>query len=132
MRGMFDDGHAVDRSAPLAARMRPRSLDEIVGQQHLLGPDAPLRRAIEAGAPPSCVLWGPPGCGKTTIARVIAAQSRLRFTTLSAVSSGVADLRRVIAEAEAGRRDGLARSLLFIDEIHRFNKSQPGCRAARR
>ena len=124
MRGMFDDGHAVDRSAPLAARMRPRSLDEIVGQQHLLGPDAPLRRAIEAGAPPSCVLWGPPGCGKTTIARVIAAQSRLRFTTLSAVSSGVADLRRVISEAEAGRRDGLARSLLFIDEIHRFNKSQ--------
>ena len=121
---MFDDAAIVDRAAPLAARMRPRTLDEIVGQEHLLGADAPLRRAIESGALPSCVLWGPPGCGKTTIARVVAGVSGMRFTTLSAVSSGVADLRRVIAEAEGGRRDGLARSILFIDEIHRFNKSQ--------
>ncbi len=121
---MFDGGRELDRGAPLAARMRPRTLDEIVGQEHLLGANGPLRRAIESGALPSCVLWGPPGCGKTTIARVVAGVSGMRFTTLSAVSSGVADLRRVIGEAETGRRDGLARSILFIDEIHRFNKSQ--------
>ncbi len=124
MRGMFDDADVVDPAAPLAARMRPRSLDEIVGQQQLVGPGAPLRRAIEADAPPSCILWGPPGCGKTTIAQVIARLTQAQFTQLSAVSSGVADLRKVIAAAEAGRRDGLARTLLFIDEIHRFNKAQ--------
>ena len=121
---MFDDQPAVDRSAPLAARMRPRTLDEIVGQSHLVGPDAPLRRAIETDSPPSCILWGPPGCGKTSIAQVIAQITHTRFATLSAVSSGVADLRQVIASAEAGRRDGLARTILFIDEIHRFNKAQ--------
>ena len=104
--------------------MRPRSLDEIVGQPRLVGPDAPLRRAIEADSPPSCILWGPPGSGKTSIARVIARVTNARFATLSAVSSGVADLRQVIAAAEAGRRDGLARTMLFIDEIHRFNKAQ--------
>ena len=104
--------------------MRPRSLDEVVGQQHLVGPDAPLRRAIEADATPSCVLWGPPGSGKTSIARVIARITQSRFATISAVSSGVADLRNVIADAASGRRDGLARMILFIDEIHRFNKAQ--------
>ena len=123
-RSMFDDPKAVDRTAPLAARMRPRSLDEIVGQAQLVGPDAPLRRAIESDSPPSCILWGPPGSGKTSIARVIARVTNARFATLSAVSSGVADLRKVIASAESGRRDGLARTILFIDEIHRFNKSQ--------
>lgn len=124
MRAMFDDAQTVDRSAPLAARMRPRTLDEIVGQSHLVGPSSPLRRAIEADAPPSCILWGPPGSGKTSIAQVIAKITNARFATLSAVSSGVADLRKVIASAEAGRRDGLARTMLFIDEIHRFNKAQ--------
>ena len=124
MRGMFDDAQAVDRAAPLAARMRPRTLDEIVGQTHLVAPDAPLRRAIEADTPPSCILWGPPGSGKTSIAQVVARTTNARFATLSAVSSGVADLRNVIASAEAGRRDGLARTILFIDEIHRFNKAQ--------
>ena len=124
MTSMFDTADTVDRSAPLAARMRPRTLDEIVGQSHLIGPDAPLRRAIEADAAPSCILWGPPGSGKTSIARVIARVTHARFATLSAVSSGVADLRNVIAAAEAGRRDGLARTMLFIDEIHRFNKAQ--------
>ena len=122
--GMFDDRPSVDRSAPLAARMRPRTLDEVVGQQHLVGPGAPLRRAIEADSPPSSILWGPPGSGKTSIARVIARITHASFATLSAVSSGVADLRKVIASAEAGRRDGLARTILFIDEIHRFNKAQ--------
>lgn len=121
---MFDHAQTVDRSAPLAARMRPRTLDEVVGQVQLVGADAPLRRAIEADAPPSCILWGPPGSGKTSIARVIARITHARFATLSAVSSGVADLRKVIASAEAGRRDGLARTILFIDEIHRFNKAQ--------
>ena len=124
MRGMFDDARTVDRSAPLAARMRPRTLDEVVGQSHLVGRGAPLRRAIEADSPPSCILWGPPGSGKTSIARVVARVTHARFATLSAVSSGVADLRKVIASAEAGRRDGLARTILFIDEIHRFNKAQ--------
>ncbi len=124
MTSMFDTADTADRSAPLAARMRPRTLDEIVGQSHLIGPDAPLRRAIEADAAPSCILWGPPGSGKTSIARVIARVTHARFATLSAVSSGVADLRNVIAAAEAGRRDGLARTMLFIDEIHRFNKAQ--------
>ena len=121
---MFDDTSESDRNAPLAARMRPRTLDEVVGQAHLVAPDAALRRAIELGAPPSCILWGPPGSGKTSIARVIARASGARVATLSAVSSGVADLRQVIAEAEAGRRDGLVRCILFIDEIHRFNKAQ--------
>ncbi len=124
MRRLFDDTLALDPTAPLAARMRPRTLDEVVGQSHLVGPEAPLRRAIEAGSPPSCILWGPPGSGKTTLAQVIAGGTHARFATLSAVSSGVADLRKVIASAEAGRRDGLARSILFIDEIHRFNKAQ--------
>ena len=89
-----------------------------------MGRDAPLRRAIEVDAPPSCILWGPPGSGKTSIAQVIAQITHARFATLSRRLSGVADLRKVIASAEAGRRDGLARTILFIDEIHRFNKAQ--------
>ncbi len=124
MRGIFDDPSHIDGSAPLAARMRPRTLDEIVGQVQLVGPDAPLRRAIEADAPPSCILWGPPGSGKTSIAQVIARLTDARFATISAVSSGVAELRRVIAAATAARRDRHVRTTLFIDEIHRFNKGQ--------
>ncbi len=121
---MFDDSSGVDCNAPRAARMRPRTLDEIVGQVQLVGPDAPLRRAIEADAPPSCILWGPPGSGKTSIAQVIARLTDARFATISAVSSGVAELRRVIAAATAARRDRHVRTTLFIDEIHRFNKGQ--------
>jgi len=102
---MFDDRPTIDRSAPLAARMRPRTLDEVVGQWRLVGPDAPLRRAIEVDRPPSCILWGPPGSGKTSIAQVIARITHARFATISAVSSGVADLRKVIAPAAAGRRE---------------------------
>jgi putative ATPase len=107
--------------APLAARMRPRTLDEYVGQQHIVGEGKILRRLIEAGQLPSIILWGPPGAGKTTLARIIAAQADARFVALSAVSAGVADLRRVVAEARDRRPE---RTILFIDEIHRFNKAQ--------
>src|SRR5581483_7696174 len=109
--------------APLAHRMRPRAFDEIVGQPQLVGANAPLRLAVERGRLPSAVLWGPPGSGKTTLARVIAASGGARFVPLSAVSAGVADLRRAVAEAASLRRAG-RRTLLFIDEIHRFNRAQ--------
>ena len=124
MRGLFAGAGDFDPAAPLAARMRPRDLDEIVGQDHLVGPDAPLRRAIDNDALPSCILWGPPGSGKTSIARAIARYGNARFATLSAVSGGVADLRKVIAGAEAEREMLKVRTVLFIDEIHRFNKAQ--------
>jgi len=113
----------VDPFAPLAARMRPRTLDEFVGQEAAVGPGTMLRSAAERGVIPSIILWGPPGCGKTTLARVLAKQVDAAIVTLSAVSSGVADLRRVVEEAKARRLAG-KRTLLFIDEIHRFNKAQ--------
>ncbi|MEI6559472.1 MAG: replication-associated recombination protein A [Rhodospirillaceae bacterium] len=108
---------------PLADRLRPRRLGEVVGQDHLLAPDAPLGRMIAAGRLASMVLWGPPGCGKTTIARLLAEAVELEFAPLSAVFSGVADLRKVF-EAARTRRAGGRGTLLFIDEIHRFNRSQ--------
>jgi putative ATPase len=117
-------GEARGPEAPLAARMRPRTLAEFVGQRHIIGEGAGLRAAIESGHPPSMILWGPPGSGKTTLARLVAATARSRFVGLSAVTAGVADLRRVIAEAALARRSGGAHTILFIDEIHRFNKAQ--------
>ena len=114
-------GDAADARLPLAARMRPRSLDEILGQAHLLAPGRALRRALEADRVPSMVLWGPPGSGKTTLAEVIARLSHSRFVALSAVTAGVADLRKVIEEA---RRVPDQRTILFIDEVHRWNKAQ--------
>ena len=111
-------------NAPLAARMRPRTLDEFVGQEHIIGPGRALRRAIEEDRLPSMVLWGPPGSGKTTLARIMASLTQSHFELVSAVASGVADLRRVVAEAAERLGQNGQRTILFIDEIHRFNKAQ--------
>ena len=108
---------------PLAARMRPRTLDEIVGQRHLLAPGKPLRDAIEKGTVSSMIFWGPPGTGKTTIARVIAQYTDREFVPFSAVTEGVPRVREIVAEAEGRRRLGRG-TILFADEIHRFNKAQ--------
>ncbi|MYA62619.1 MAG: replication-associated recombination protein A [Dehalococcoidia bacterium] len=114
----------LDRLAPLAERMRPRNLAGFVGQEHILGPDTVLKRSLDAGHIPSMVLWGPPGTGKTTLAQIIANSANAHFERVSAVTSGVADLRRVVSEA--GDRLGMhgGRTILFVDEIHRFNKAQ--------
>ena len=109
---------------PLAERMRPTTLDEYIGQTHLVGPGAVLRRMIEAGRIPSFILWGPPGVGKTTLAQIIAHRLETPFYTLSAVTSGVKDVRDVIERARSGRFFSQASPILFIDEIHRFSKSQ--------
>ncbi len=108
---------------PLADRLRPRSLDEVVGQDHLLSPDGPIGRMARSGKLGSIILWGPPGTGKTTIARLLAEHTRLHFEPLSAVFSGVADLRKIF-EAARRRREAGQGTLLFIDEIHRFNRAQ--------
>src|SRR6478752_215711 len=108
---------------PLAARMRPRRLDEFVGQEHLLGEGSALRASLEAGAPHSMVLYGPPGTGKTTLARLAAEHASAAFEELSAVNAGRAEVREVIARATERRRGGRA-TIFFLDEIHRFNKAQ--------
>ncbi len=108
---------------PLADRLRPKTLVDVVGQEHLLGPEGPIGRMVAAKRLGSMVLWGPPGTGKTTIARLLAREANLEFHQISAVFSGVADLRKAFDAAKARRASGKG-TLLFVDEIHRFNRAQ--------
>ncbi|HKJ94770.1 MAG TPA: AAA family ATPase, partial [Gammaproteobacteria bacterium] len=116
-------GERRNEHEPLASRMRPRTLDEFVGQQALLGPGKPIRRMVEGGNVRSMILWGPPGVGKTTLAEILARAVEARFERLSAVSAGVREIRAVAERAEQALERG-QRTVLFVDEIHRFNKSQ--------
>src|SRR5947208_2760016 len=123
---MFDAAlrERLAEQAPLAARMRPRTLDEIEGQPHLLGPGAALRALIEADRLSSILLWGPPGTGKTTLAAVVASQTNRQFVAMSAVTAGVKDVREVIQSARQRLAEEARRTILFLDEVHRFNKAQ--------
>src|SRR5918995_99069 len=115
---------ASQTRSPLADRMRPRTFDEFVGQEALLAPGKPLREAIERDLLQSIILWGPPGTGKTTLARIIADSTKARFVSFSAVLAGIKEIREVMTEAERIRRGTGRRTIVFIDEIHRFNKAQ--------
>ena len=121
-QGLFEP--AADAARPLADRMRPRTVDEFIGQEHILGPGKPLRTAIEAGRAHSMIFWGPPGTGKTTLGRLVATHASAAFLSLSAVLSGVKEIREVIAEAKRRRAEQGEDCVLFVDEVHRFNKSQ--------
>ena len=110
--------------SPLAERLRPKNLGEVIGQQHLLGVGLPLRIAFESGEPHSCILWGPPGVGKTTIARLMASSFDAHFVTISAVLGGVKDIREAVEQASIWQAQGGRRTIVFVDEVHRFNKSQ--------
>src|SRR5579884_3339918 len=114
----------LDRALPLAARMRPRTLDEFVGQEHFLGPGKLLRRLLLADRLSSVIFHGPPGSGKTSLARVIASHSRCQFRPLSAVSSGIKEMREVLQEARQELETTGRRTILFVDELHHFNRSQ--------
>ena len=115
---------AVDPGAPLAARMRPRTLAEFKGQEHLLASGKAIRAMLDAGQPSSMILWGPPGSGKTTLARLIARETDVTFVSFSAVTEGIARVREIIKEAGARKQATGRRTILFCDEIHRFNKAQ--------
>src|SRR6195256_5144997 len=126
MDSLFPDDPVVGATAtaPLAERMRPRTFDEFVGQGELLAPGKPLRQAIERDLLQSIILWGPPGTGKTTLARIIADTTKAKFVSFSAVLAGIKEIREVMSEAERLRRSTGRRTIVFIDEIHRFNKAQ--------
>lgn len=123
MADLFLKDQSQDMPRPLADRLRPRSIDDVVGQDHLVGAEGTLRRMVAGGKLSSIILWGPPGCGKTTLARILADHTDLQFEQISAIFSGVADLRKVFDSAKLRRQQGRG-TLLFVDEIHRFNKSQ--------
>ncbi len=129
MSDLFDHEHGREQNTkpsvnqPLPDRLRPRTIDEIVGQDGLLGPGAPIRKMVDSGRLTSMILWGPPGCGKTTLARILSTHTDLHFEQLSAIFSGVKDLRNLFEAARIRKRNGQG-TLLFVDEIHRFNKSQ--------
>src|SRR5690242_7853137 len=124
--GLFEsipNNTGADRTRPLADRMRPRTLDEYVGQEHLIGPGKPLRVSIERDDTGSLIFWGPPGTGKTTLAKIIANMTKAEFIEFSAVLAGIKEIKQVMADAERARQYG-TRTIVFIDEIHRFNKAQ--------
>src|SRR3954452_4598744 len=114
---------SIDRTRPLADRMRPRTLDEFVGQEHILGPGKPLRVQIERDDAGSIIFWGPPGVGKTTLAKIIANVTKADFIEFSAVLAGIKEIKQVMADAQKARDMG-TRTIIFVDEIHRFNKAQ--------
>src|SRR5215468_6167580 len=122
---LFEEDKPVETpaSVPMAERLRPRNLDEVLGQEHLLGPGKPLRTAIERDQVPSMILWGPPGVGKTTLAQIIARMTKSTFVPFSAVLSGIKEIKDIMAGAEKSRHMG-RRTIVFVDEIHRFNKAQ--------
>src|SRR5712664_3363901 len=126
MDSLFPEDEPRGRVAPspLEERMRPRTFDEFVGQEELLAPGKPLREAIERDLLQSIILWGPPGTGKTTLARIIADTTKARFVSFSAVLAGIKEIRDVMADAERLRRTTGRRTIVFVDEIHRFNKAQ--------
>jgi putative ATPase len=123
-RDLFEQNSPEDRSRPLAHRLRPRTLEEFFGQQRVLGSGKPLRQWIENDRVPSLIFWGPPGCGKTTLARIISERTQSQFVTLSAVLSGVKDIREAVEKAREARKYRGIRTILFVDEIHRFNQGQ--------